>query len=485
MFTKKLAAALGSLLTGFLVVSTQAASPGDVLWQFTASPRVEIDPHTGLPQNYVPYIFSSPAVAVDGTIYFGAANKVFYALNPNGTEKWNYLSGGEIQSSPAIGADGIIYFGSIDGKVYALNPDGTKAWDYATERDVFSSPALAVDGTIYIGSRDKYVYAINPDGTLKWRYLTGGQVDSTPVVGDDGTIYIGSDDYILYALNPSGTLRWSYRYGNGWVGGMGASIALGTNGVAYVAIAGSGNRLVALQATNGAPIWTNLFGSLQAYVAPVAPIIDTDGTLYLGSPDKKFYAINPNGTKKWELFTGSAGHSTAALGEDGNIYFNTWDMQVFSIWHDQTNAFTNWTYTASGAAVGGLVTAIPTLTSDGILYIGTGTGKFYALQASSGFAMSAWPMFGRNTKHTGNSGSMLLAPAAVRGISRQNGQTVLDLWSERGVPLKLETSTDLVNWSSARDFTNNGSNSQWIDNDTSHSTRFYRVSNSKSGPGGK
>ena len=44
------------------------------------------------------------------------------ALNPDGTKKWEFLTGGHVGSSPAIGADGTVYVGSWDNKVHAIGP---------------------------------------------------------------------------------------------------------------------------------------------------------------------------------------------------------------------------------------------------------------------------------------------------------------------------------------------------------------------------
>ncbi|MCL4181487.1 MAG: PQQ-binding-like beta-propeller repeat protein, partial [Verrucomicrobia bacterium] len=33
---------------------------------------------------------------------FGAANGKFYCLNPNGSLKWSFTTGAEVQSSPAL-----------------------------------------------------------------------------------------------------------------------------------------------------------------------------------------------------------------------------------------------------------------------------------------------------------------------------------------------------------------------------------------------
>ena len=108
-----------------------------------------------------------------------------------------------IVSSPAIAADGTVYVGSDDYKLYAINPNGTLKWSYTTGGAIVSSPTIAADGTIYVGSWDSKLYAINPNGTLKWSYVTGNGIDSSPAIGADGTIYVGSEDHKLYAINSS------------------------------------------------------------------------------------------------------------------------------------------------------------------------------------------------------------------------------------------------------------------------------------------
>ena len=119
------------------------------------------------------YIYSSPAIGSDGTIYIGSSDDNLYALNPDGTEQWAFATGNWINSSPAIGSDGTIYVGSEDANLYAINPDGTQKWAFPTGNGIISSPAIGADGTIYIGSYDDHLYAVNPDGTQKWAFPTG------------------------------------------------------------------------------------------------------------------------------------------------------------------------------------------------------------------------------------------------------------------------------------------------------------------------
>ncbi|UCF69790.1 MAG: PQQ-binding-like beta-propeller repeat protein, partial [candidate division WOR-3 bacterium] len=204
---------------------------------------------------------SSPAIAGDGTVYFGASAypySVVYALNPDGTFKWLAYVGWS-STSPAVGSDGTVYIGSEigwpDGRLYAFYPNGNEKWHYETSRWIASPPALAADGTIYFGCADSHCYALNPEGTLRWRYETGNEVDAPPSVAMDGTVYFGSDDGYLYALNPDGILQWSYYTGSAIESGA----ALGS-----------------------------------------------DGSLHFGCNNGYMYVLNPDGTLQWQYQTGAA-----------------------------------------------------------------------------------------------------------------------------------------------------------------------------------
>ena len=152
-------------------------------------------------------IMTSPAIGSDGTIYIVSGNNL-YGISSNGNLKWKYSITNntfpELFSSPAIGSNGIIYVGSDNGFLYAFNPDGTLKWKYQTGGEIDSSPCIGSDGTIYFGSG--LVYAINPDGTLKWKYQSASGTASSPCIGSDGTLYIGSHDNNLYAFHDVVTL---------------------------------------------------------------------------------------------------------------------------------------------------------------------------------------------------------------------------------------------------------------------------------------
>ena len=113
--------------------------------------------------------------------------------------------------SATIGSDGTVYYAG-GGTLYAINPNGSEKWQYyigssnANLRPL--SPAIGSDGTIYAGLRaSPGLHAVNPDGTKKWRGDIGGDLRSSPAIGADGTIYVGSEDGNLYAFYPNGTER--------------------------------------------------------------------------------------------------------------------------------------------------------------------------------------------------------------------------------------------------------------------------------------
>ena len=82
-----------------------------------------------------------------------------------------------------------------------------------------------------------------------------------------------------------------------------------------------------------------------------SPAIGSDGTVYVGSGDKKLYAINgKTGVKLWEFEIGDLVRSSPAIGSDGTVYVGSWDHKLYAIngktgvklWEFETGSFAGW-----------------------------------------------------------------------------------------------------------------------------------------------
>jgi outer membrane protein assembly factor BamB len=277
-------------------------------------------------------IFSSPAVAHDGTIYIGSDDDHLYALNPTSSKpRWIVQMGAcpqrvgigpeasrcDVDAGPTVGPDGVIYTGG-DG-IYAINPDGTLRWRFPTGGHVSSAPVVLPDGTVVAGSQDDLIHAITPNGQKRWDFRTGGDVEPAPAVGDDGTIYVGSDDHKLYAIGPDGILRWAFTTG----GDVRASVAVGS-GMLFV---GSFDAQLYAIRLDGTAAWT--FRAGDRIVS--SPLVDARGAILFGSQDDRVYCLEPDGHLRWSVELGGDVDSSPALGADGTIYVGSDDRKLYAL----------------------------------------------------------------------------------------------------------------------------------------------------------
>ena len=127
-----------------------------------------------------------------------------------------------------------------------------------------------------------------------------------------------------------------------------------------------------------------------------SPAIGSDGTIYVGSRDKKLYAINgKSGVKLWEFETGENVSSSPAIGSNGTVYVGSMDKKLYAI--NGKNGIKLWEF-----ETGDIVCSSPAIGPDGTLYVGSGDKKLYAIKTDSkGLAKSPWPMRGQNAQHAG------------------------------------------------------------------------------------
>jgi outer membrane protein assembly factor BamB len=331
-------------------------------------------------------VFSSPIVGGDETVYFGSADRTFYALDPNGGLKWKLLTGEIIDSSGLLDNQGRIYFGSGDGKLRALDAasgsavwtmsaddpkstgafinwfegnvamapsgtlvvpnDGFQIYDVdrvsgmATGRikmpdQTWSSPAVdAADGSIFLGNNNTVaflgsnLFAFRSDGTELWESYSPGTVAASPMLtGDGGLVVGGFDGYVRSYNRTDGTVRWEFAtrdhiYASPSQLSDGTIVQPSCDGTVY-----------GLAPEDGTVRWT--FDTREPLRS--SPAVDIDDNIYFGSGEGRLFVLGPGGKLRWSMQLIDADrndlNASPALGNDA-IYIGGESGEVFGIPYD-------------------------------------------------------------------------------------------------------------------------------------------------------
>lgn len=202
-----------------------------------------------------------PAVDADGTLYSVGTNdaRTVQALNPfNGVTSWVFTTTAAINASPALGDDGTVYVVDGRGRTFAIDPDdgSSPGVFFDAGAGVSASPALGADGTLYVADLGGKVSAIDPAGTVRWQVAVadgalaaagaGQPINSSPAISADGTLIFGADDgwvYGLRDLGDSAELRWVFETG----GAVRSSPAIADDGLGTVYVGSADRRVYALR----------------------------------------------------------------------------------------------------------------------------------------------------------------------------------------------------------------------------------------------
>jgi hypothetical protein len=127
-----------------------------------------------------------------------------------------------------------------------------------------------------------------------------------------------------------------------------------------------------------------------------SPAISASGTVYVGSVDKKIYALDgTTGDKLWDFETNGIVVSSPAIGSDGTVYVCSFDSYLYAL--DGQTGNMMWQppdgFTTSNARV---VTS-PAIGPDGLVYFAV-RQYFYGYQGCSASEDSPWSMFGQNAQ---------------------------------------------------------------------------------------
>ena len=289
-----------------------------------------------------------------------------------GDPRWQWAANAEsAYGGPALGANGWIYFGSKDQHLYAVETQsGQVMWTFHMGGAAAGAPALGADGTVYAASGDNTLHALDSTtGAVKWEVALEGAVVASPAVAGDGTVYAVAGSWLHALDGTTGARKWRVNI-NGVA--YGASPVVGRAGTVYVGSPDS--KVYALNGATGATNWTFDTGAGVMW----SPAIGADGTVYVGSYNRQFYALDgASGARQWSRSTVSPGElwQSAVLGWDNTVYLSSNDGQVYAL--DMTSGAQKWAYLRPGQGF-----TAPALAADGTVYVG-GT-RVVALDGATG-----------------------------------------------------------------------------------------------------
>jgi hypothetical protein len=320
--------------------------------------------------------------------------------------------------APAIGRNGTIYFGATsdinNSKIYAINPNGTKKWEYDISNSTNIYQALIIDSNENIiftveqvnqpssTSNNVILYSITRNKQLNWSYNLGNKNNSTQQpffngtsIDNTGNIYItqnlteNQDTVgVLTILNSNGNLLAKYISNNGRYFGC----PVINNNLSKLYILANFNTTVTLEIFNlpyngSNPIIKSI--NTNKFVVASGLSIDSNNNLYFKVNYNNFvYLISTDsiGNKRFELLfnnyiynnipaTISISGGTPIIGGDDTIYmsiiyyFNSVSLYVKSVMYAiNFNGTIKWSKLMSNSLNYNVVLNTPVIGSDGTLY---------------------------------------------------------------------------------------------------------------------
>ena len=325
-----------------------------------------------------PQEFAGAAVYAD-TVYVGSASGWFFAVRAaTGAVRWRRQLG-PVSCAPIIAA-GALVVGTTDGVLVALDPQtGVEKWRYQS-RGPIGQPPVATGELIVFSNEADQVVAVDASGKFKWQYKAETPDEYTlrghaGVAVDGDLIYSGFANGTLVALRKdTGSVAWSTSLkgeADRFIDVDATPLVLDDR----VYAASSSGGVYAVDKTTGLIRWRLPFydGAQPSATGNVGGLATDGKALYATVADLGTYAIDLGGNVLWRVGAKDGG-------EPGTpVVWN--DLVLVSLAHD--GLYLNERRTGRVVEYfdpGDGVSAQPTATADGRLFVMSNRGILYAFE---------------------------------------------------------------------------------------------------------
>ncbi|MFN0251352.1 MAG: PQQ-binding-like beta-propeller repeat protein [Kofleriaceae bacterium] len=337
-------------------------------WKFeTADRKTEVEPQE----------FASPAIWAD-SLYVGSATGWFFALrSATGAVRWRKKLGAVNCAPLVLGTN--LYVGTADGSLIAMDAQtGQEKWRYQSRGPIDQTPAATSELIVFSNEADQIVAVDAITGKFKWQYKTETPEEYTlrghaGVSVDNDLIYTGFSNGTLAALRrDTGSVAWSTSLkgeADRFMDVDATPIVIDN----FVFASSSSGGVYALDKTTGLVRWRMPFYdvAMPSATGNVGGLASDGKTLYVSVADLGTYALDLFGNIVWRVGARAGGEPATP------VVFN--DLLVYSLAKDgmfvadrKTGATLEYFDPGDG------VSAEPTITGDGRLYVMSNRGILYA-----------------------------------------------------------------------------------------------------------
>ena len=337
-------------------------------WKFeTADRRTEVTPQE----------FAAAAVYAD-TLYIGSARGWFYALRAtNGQVRWRKELG-SVVCAPLVDR-GMLYVGTNDGFLVALDAQtGQEKWRYQSRGPIGQTPASTGELIVFANEADQVVAIDAISGKFKWHYKSETPEEYTlrghaGVTIDGDLIYTGFSNGTLVALRrDTGSVAWSTSLKADADRFMDVDATpIVQEGVLYASSSSGG--VYALDKTTGFVRWRLPFfdAAMPSATGNVGGIAADQKAIYVSVADLGTYAIDLAGNVIWRVGARGGGEPAEPVVFGDLLVYSLAGAGLFVADRKSGN-------TLEYFDPGDGVSAQPTITGDGRLFVMSNRGILYA-----------------------------------------------------------------------------------------------------------